>query len=204
MFTGIVEKVSKVEKIDLDIEGARLFFHAPFSDTKIGDSIAVNGACLSVVNIKEDLFEVEIMNETLNKTNLKNLKQGDLINLERALKVSSRLDGHIVQGHIDSKSKVLSIKQEGFSCKIEFEGDTYYIVQKGSITVNGVSLTVCASNKNSFIVSLIPQTLESTNLQNLKVGDIVNIEYDIIGKYIEKFIIEKKEITLEFLQENGF
>ncbi len=204
MFTGIVEKVSQVEKFELDLEGAKLYFRAPFFDTKLGDSIAVNGACLSVVEISGDLFAVEIMNETLNKTNLKNLAKGDLINLERALKLGSRLDGHLVSGHIDLISEIISIKDDGFSKRIKFLAPTQLIVDKGSITINGVSLTVANTNKDDFSVCLIPKTLESTNLKNLKIGDIVNIEYDIIGKYIQKFTNQKEEITYEFLDKNGF
>lgn len=206
MFTGLVEKISKVKDISFNSNGAKIFFEADFDDVKLGDSIAINGVCLSVTSINNNIFCADIMNETLNISSLKNLKKGDEINLERAMKLSSRLDGHIVSGHIDCISKVKKITQDGFSKRIVFDCNTDLIIKKGSIAINGVSLTVSDVNDNEFEVSLIPQTLNDTNLKNLKIGDIVNIEYDIFAKYIKKFISknEKKEITLEFLKENGF
>lgn len=206
MFTGIVEKISKVESFNLTQKGANISFFAPFKDTRLGDSIAINGVCLSITSIKDDLFSADIMRETLNLTNLKNLKKGDEINLERALKINSRLDGHIVSGHIDTIASVKSINQDGFSKRIKFYSNTDLIILKGSIAINGVSLTVSGVEEGCFEVSLIPTTLNDTNLKNLKIGDIVNIEYDMFAKYIQKFMQkpQKKEITLEFLKENGF
>lgn len=206
MFTGIVEKVSSIKDISFSPMGAKISFMADFCNTKLGDSIAINGVCLSVTSIKNNLFEADIMLETLNTSNLKNLKKGDLINLERALGVNSRFDGHIVSGHVDNVAKVTNITLEGFSKRIEFTSDSDLIVHKGSIAINGVSLTVSRVFKDGFEVSLIPTTLDNTNLKNLKIGDIVNIEYDLFAKYIKKFLQEpqKKEITLDFLKENGF
>ena len=205
MFTGIIEKISQVENISYSSQGAKVSFRAPFYDINTGDSIAVNGACLSVVNIEGDLFEMDIMPETLNHTNLKNLKNGDLINLERALKVNSRLNGHIVLGHIDTTAVVKNISLDGFSKIIGFNSDTDLIILKGSITINGVSLTVSRVEENYFEVSIIPITQNETNLNNLKIGDIVNIEYDVLAKLIKKFTQKKDEnITFDFLKENGF
>ena len=205
MFTGLVEKISKVKDISFNSNGAKIFFEADFDDVKLGDSIALNGVCLSVTSINNNIFCADIMNETLNISSLKNLKKGDEINLERAMKLSSRLDGHIVSGHIDCISKVKKITQDGFSKRIVFDCNTDLIIKKGSIAINGVSLTVSDVNDNEFEVSLIPQTLNDTNLKNLKIGDIVNIEYDLFAKYIQKYCSKKQNnITLEFLRENGF
>lgn len=205
MFTGLVEKISKVKDISFNLNGAKIFFEADFDDVKLGDSIALNGVCLSVTSINNNVFCADIMNETLNISSLKNLKKEDEINLERAMKLSSRLDGHIVSGHIDCISKVKKITQDGFSKRIVFDCNTDLIIKKGSIAINGVSLTVSDVKENEFEVSLIPQTLNDTNLKNLKIGDIVNIEYDLFAKYIQKFCSKKQNnITLEFLRENGF
>ena len=210
MFTGLIETIGKVEVFSISTLGAKIKIKinnfCDFSDVKIGDSISINGVCLSVVSIDQPFFEAEVMKETLNVTNLKYLKKGDEVNLERALKINSRLDGHIVSGHIDLAAKVKSIKQEGFSKKIVFLCNSDLIIKKGSIAINGVSLTVSDIGVDFFEVSLIPETLKSTNLKNLKIGDIVNIEYDLFAKYIKKFVVGSKEekITLEFLKENGF
>ncbi len=207
MFTGLIEKVSKVENIVLNSLGAKIYFKADFDDSKIGDSIAINGVCLTVTSIENNLFSADIMKESLNVSNLKNLKKNDEINLERALKLSSRLDGHIVTGHIDTCAKVREIKQDGFSKRLRLDCCSDLIVLKGSIAINGVSLTVSDLYEDGFEVSLIPTTLDKTNLKNLKIGDIVNIEYDLLGKYVRKFLpfYEKKsKITLDFLKENGF
>ena len=204
MFTGLIEQTSKVENIVVTSNGAKITFSADFDDVKIGDSIALNGACLSITNIENNSFSADIMKETLNLTNLKNLHKGDIINLERAMSVNSRFQGHIVSGHIDCCASVKNIFQDGFAKRMELICNTDLIVQKGSIAINGVSLTVTEVKNNSFEVSLIPETIKNTNLAILKIGDIVNIEYDILGKYIQKFTHPKKEITLEFLKENGF
>ena len=149
---------------------------------------------------------VDVMKETLNLTNLKNLKKGDIVNLERAMKLNSRLDGHLVSGHIDTTATVKAINNDGFSKRVEFDCDSNLIILKGSICVNGVSLTVSKILSCGFEVSLIPATTENTNLNHIKTGDIVNIEYDLIGKYIKKFVGSgsKTPITEDFLKENGF
>ncbi len=205
MFTGLIEKIAIVENLSINSLGAKLSVKANFSDTKIGDSIATNGVCLTVCDIKNDILSFDIMKQTLNNSNLENLKKGDFVNLERAMSIASRFDGHFVSGHIDCTAKVKSIVQDGFSKKIQFECNSDLIIEKGSIAINGVSLTVSNLFDFGFEVSLIPQTLEKTNLSALKVGDSVNIEYDVIGKYIQKFTTKKEsKITLEFLKENGF
>ena len=206
MFTGLIEKTIEIENFSVDSRGAKLSYEACFDDVKIGDSIAVNGACLTVCDIKNSLIYSDVMPETLEISNLKNLKKGDLVNLERAMSIKDRLEGHIVSGHIDCCAKVNSVKKDGFSKRVEFLCDSSLIILKGSIAINGVCLTVSKVFEYGFEVSLIPSTIENTNLKNLKIGDIVNIEYDILGKYIKKFLKdnEKPKLTLEFLRENGF
>lgn len=208
MFTGLVEKVSSVISYSKTSKGAIVSFGVDetFYDVKIGDSIALNGVCLTVVEFKNNIICADIMNETLETSNLKFLKTGDKINLERAMKANSRFDGHIVSGHIDTIAKIHSIKPDGFSKRVEIEAKTDLIIQKGSITINGVSLTVSKVDNKLFEVSLIPKTQAETNLSDLKKGDIVNIEYDILGKYIHKFITQKEKfkITEEYLVSHGF
>lgn len=206
MFTGLIEKISSIKNITFTSNGANISFEADFENVEIGNSIAVNGVCLTITSIKNNIFSADIMKETLNITNLKNLKINDEINLERAMKLSNRLDGHIVSGHIDTTATVKNIIQDGFSKRISFNCNTDLIIKKGSIAINGTSLTVCDVSKDFFEVSLIPETLKKTNLKNLKCGDVVNIEYDLFAKYIQKFSQnkEKSNLTFEFLKENGF
>lgn len=206
MFTGLIEKVAKLKNIVLTHQGAVLSIENPFDDVKLGDSVAINGACLTVSKMENNVLYFDVMRETLNLTNLKDLKADDEVNLERALLVTSRLDGHVVSGHVDCISAVKEIADDGFSKRVEFNCDSSLIIKKGSIAVNGVSLTVVDVFENGFSVSLIPTTFEKTNLKNLKIGDIVNIEYDVIAKYINKFTKneENSKITMEFLKENGF
>lgn len=206
MFTGLIEEISSIKNIVFTSNGANISFEADFENIKIGDSIAINGVCLTITSIKNNIFSADIMKETLNITNLKTLKINDEINLERAMKLSDRLDGHIVSGHIDTTAIVNSIIQDGFAKRITFKCNTDLIIKKGSIAINGTSLTVSNVSENFFEVSLIPETLKKTNLKNLKNGDIVNIEYDLFAKYIQKFNQNKEnsKLTFEFLKENGF
>lgn len=209
MFTGLIEKIGKVENFSLNSLGANITFKADFNDIKLGSSIAINGVCLSITSINGHTFSADIMKETLNLTNLSRLKKGDLINLERAMSTNSRFDGHIVQGHIDTIAKVRNIMQDGFAKKISFICNNELIIKKGSIAINGVSLTVSDVFKDGFEVSLIPTTLNETNLSNLKQDDFVNIEFDVLGKYLYNFLNKTKnenkfKITKEFLIENGF
>ena len=208
MFTGLIEKTVKFLDFSLSSKGGVLRVENVFDDDlKIGDSIATNGCCLTLTKKTTSELFFDVMIESLSISNLKNLKKGDVVNLERAMKLTDRLDGHIVTGHIDTISKLKKITQDGLSKRLEFSCDTSLIVQKGSIAINGVSLTVSQLFEDGFEVSLIPETKTKTNLDNLKIGDIVNIEYDILAKYIQRMFKnnkEKKEITLEFLKENGF
>ncbi len=208
MFTGIVENSGKIKSIEKTLLGAKFEICAKFENPpKIGDSVSINGACQTITKIAQDDFEVETMNETLKLTNFGNLKVGDTVNLELAMSASGRFGGHFVSGHIDGVAKVLSITADGFSNILRFEYPERYIIQKGSICVEGVSLTVTGVGENFFEVSIIPHTIENTTLKSLKIGDIVNIETDMLGKYVEKFISlddNKSNITEEFLKEHGF
>ena len=205
MFTGLIEAKGKVKTIDLTQNGAKISISAPFSDVQIGESISINGACQSVTHFDGSSFTVDSMNETLRLTNLKNLKVGDFVNLERALTLSSRLGGHYVTGHIDTTSKLIQKRRDGISNIYKFEcNNTKYIVLKGSICVNGISLTVSNVADNYFEVSVIPITESETNISNLKMGDIVNIEFDILAKYVEKLLNKEKKLDVDFLKECGF
>jgi len=180
-------------------------------DCKIGDSIAVNGACLTVTGRSDNAFTADVMAETLRRTNLEYLKTGDKVNLERSLRPTDRLGGHIVAGHVDDIGKIISLVPEGIATLMSVsvsENITKYIAVKGSICVDGVSLTVTEVTDNSFGVSLIPFTKEITTLGLKRIGDMVNIEVDMLARYIERIMmtyhIEKKEISEEFLREHGF
>jgi len=190
MFTGIIEEVAKVQDLERERTNLHLSINAKFSQAlKIDQSVAHNGVCLTVVAIKDDVFKVTAINETLEKTNLKNLKIGDEINLERGMVLGERLDGHLVQGHVDQTAKCIEKKAQDGSYIFTFEYDpklNNITIEKGSITVNGVSLTVVNSKKNSFSVAIIPYTLENTTFKNLKEGNLVNLEFDVIGKYVKR------------------
>ena len=191
MFTGIIESIGILRRIRKEESNLRFSIECPFSvELKIDQSIANNGVCLTVVLVSENMFDVIAIDETLNRSNLGLLKIGDSINLERCLKVNDRLDGHIVQGHIDTMAKVTAINSRNGSWLVSFyyENEKYITVEKGSICINGVSLTVVDSEKNNFSVAIIPYTWEHTTFNKLVVGDFVNVEFDILGKYIAKII----------------
>ena len=199
MFTGIIEEVGKVAVLNKEHNNLQITIEASFTkELKVDQSIAHNGVCLTVVNVEDDHYTVTAIKETLDRTNLGYLKVGDKINLERCVKISDRLDGHIVQGHIDLTAICESINDENGSYLLTFQyndsfkeipsGKTNVTVEKGSVCVNGVSLTVVESKSNSFSVAIIPYTYKQTNFHTLKSGDVVNIEFDIIGKYVEKLI----------------
>ena len=214
MFTGIIEEVGYIKNILKTSQGARFTVSVSFAgDVKLGDSVAINGICSTVVSKTNDTIDVEYSNHTLNITNLNTIKQNSSVNLERALKITDRLDGHFVTGHVDAVTKLISIEDEGFSKKISFEipsGLSNQIVKKGSITIDGISLTVSDLSDTFFSVTIIPHTLSNTTLITKKVGDFVNIETDILGKYVEKILVlknnthTKSNITEEFLIEKGF
>ena len=190
MFTGIIETLGVINKIEKEQENVHVFIKSDFTDElKIDQSVAHNGVCLTVVSIEDSIYKVTAIKETLDKTSLSNWQEGNAVNLERGMKLGARLDGHIVQGHVDQTGKCIDIK--------DAEGSTYYTfqydsslnnitIEKGSITVNGVSLTVVNSKRNEFSVAIIPYTKEHTTFQFLQKGDIVNLEFDVIGKYVTR------------------
>ena len=192
MFTGIIEATGKVEKIERSGSNIHFTLSCPFtSDLKIDQSLAHNGCCLTVVEINDNQYVVTAIDETLEKTNLGNWQVGTEVNLERCMKFDGRLDGHIVQGHVDKTAKVVSIENKDGSFLITFEYDeegNFVTVPQGSITVNGISLTVAKSEDLRFSVAIIPYTWEFTNMKNLKINDKINLEFDIIGKYIAKLM----------------
>lgn len=213
MFTGIVEETGIVKNFSKSANTAEIIVQCKkvLDGTKLGDSISINGVCQTVVEIQPNTFRVQVSDETLSITNLKSLKSGDTVNLERALTLNSRLGGHIVSGHIDCCGKILNIQKYSDFYNIEFEipeHQTKYIVNKGSITINGISLTVAKISDNKVSTAIIPHTFENTNLSKLNTGDYVNIETDILAKYVEKILSAKdnnnSNIDMKFLQENGF
>ena len=192
MFTGIIEETGSVKALKKEGSNLHITVEASFTDElKTDQSIAHNGVCLTVVNINDDNYTVTAIKETLDRSNLQYLSAGDLINLERCVKVTARLDGHIVQGHVDRTAKCKSIKELNGSWLMTFEYNNAkknVVVEKGSVCVNGVSLTVVESKSKSFSVAIIPHTYTHTNFHTLKRGDMVNLEFDIIGKYVAKFL----------------
>ncbi|HRH55199.1 MAG TPA: riboflavin synthase [Chitinophagales bacterium] len=190
MFTGIIETVGEV--VNLHREAGNLFItmnSAIGNELTVDQSVAHNGVCLTVVKTHQTQHVVTAIEETLSKTNLGNLHVGDLVNLERCLQMGGRLDGHIVQGHVDGKAKLLSVLEQNGSYVLTFEIDVVFrnlIVEKGSICLNGISLTLINVTDNTFAVAIIPYTWEHTNIQTLKIGDEANVEFDIIGKYVNR------------------
>ncbi|MBU5483641.1 riboflavin synthase [Clostridium sp. MSJ-11] len=217
MFTGIIEEIGKVKAIKKGQHSASITIQSlkVIEDVKLGDSICTNGVCLTVTAFTKEDFTVDVMPETMRKSNLKDLSIGSQVNLERALKVSDRLGGHIVSGHIDGRGRIRGFKKEDNAIWITVEAPVEilkYVIYKGSITIDGVSLTVAHVDNSEFKVSVIPHTGEETILLMKKLGDEVNLECDIIGKYVEKlmhFNDERKNygessINLNYLSENGF
>ncbi len=191
MFTGIIENTGTLVSTSKEGMNVRLRINCPFTDElKIDQSVAHNGICLTVVAITGNTYEVVAIEETLKRTNLRLLQTGDIINLERCMKVGDRLDGHIVQGHVDTVAKVTQIitMQGSWLIHFSYDDSKYITVEKGSVCVNGVSLTVVDSGEKTFSVAIIPYTFEHTNFKNLTVGGTVNIEFDIVGKYIARLV----------------
>ncbi|MEG6570681.1 riboflavin synthase [Thermoanaerobacterium thermosaccharolyticum] len=206
MFTGIIEEIGKVKMIQRgDITKIAIECEKVLDGTAIGDSIAVNGVCLTVTNVGKNLFTADLMRETLKSSNLGDLKIGSMVNLERALSISGRLNGHIVTGHVDTVGTIVNknriMNSNVFKIKID-ERYSKYVVSKGSIAVDGISLTVVEALASYFTVSVIPHTELNTTLNFKRIGDSVNIEVDILSKYAEKLLLKKgiKELVLE----NGF
>ncbi|MCX5854192.1 MAG: riboflavin synthase [Deltaproteobacteria bacterium] len=209
MFTGIVESIGSVKKITRHGDDAVLEIDTSMNldEVNIGDSIAVSGACLTVTRKAAGTFAADVSAETLTRTNLKILKTGDPVNLEKAMRLNSFLGGHLVLGHVDGLGKIVEKTTRSSSINVGVETETdicRLIVEKGSVAVDGVSLTVNRCEKNRFYVNMIPQTAAMTTLGVRKVGDRVNIETDIIGKYVEKLLNPGKGIDMKFLAEHGF
>ncbi|MFH2061114.1 MAG: riboflavin synthase [Pseudomonadota bacterium] len=224
MFTGIIESFGTIKKIESTGEGKQLSIGCDLdlSKTRIGDSIAVNGACLTAVSIEKHLFKVDMAPETVERTTFKTLAIGSRVNIERALKLSDRIDGHLVSGHIDGTGTIASINKKSNAVIVtinilpKLASD---LIEKGSVAIDGISLTINRCSENDFQVSIIPHTALVTTIGLKKVGDQVNIETDMIGKYVKKLLIGssskndafsigksvgKKDISMELLAKNGF
>ncbi|MBU1151239.1 riboflavin synthase [Patescibacteria group bacterium] len=205
MFTGIIKEIGKVTNAEKSGKNLKLKIQTQkiLEDKKIGDSIAINGACSTIVELEDKEFTIEAMPETLEKTNLSLLTKNSQVNLEDSLRMGDRLDGHLVQGHIDGMGEV---KKSGQILQISFPKKlAQYLALKGSITINGVSLTISGLTENSLSVDLIPHTLKETNLSKLKTGNKVNLEIDTIARYLKSLLDNKeKETKYEYLTERGF
>ena len=211
IFTGIIEEIGRLADIkkEKDLYTLKISCKKVLEGTKRGDSIATNGVCLTVTELGDDFYKAEVMVETINSTNFNTLSLGEPLNLERALSPSKRLDGHIVQGHVDGVGEIINILKRGHEIvyRIKFDSDNFkYIAEKGSIALDGISLTVSKVGENYFEVSIIPTTIADTNLASKKLGEKINIETDIIGRYVYNFVNTKEasKITKNFLLENGF
>ncbi|MDF9411281.1 riboflavin synthase [Brevibacillus laterosporus] len=223
MFTGIIEEVGTITGFLASQKAGSLHINARLvvEGSKIGDSIAVNGVCLTVTELTANGFVVDVMPETLKRTNLGELRNGERVNLERAMSIGDRLGGHLVSGHVDGKGKILSKRQNENAILFEIEAGAdiqRYLIPQGSITVDGISLTVVAIKANSFSVSVIPHTAAVTTLGKKQVGNCVNLENDVIGKYVERLLAsqgsllhslhsarnKQHSVTESFLRDNGF
>ncbi len=214
MFTGIIEEIGTISAIIRGRVSASLTIKAQLvnSDLSIGDSINTNGTCLTVTEFNTNSFTVDVMAETMRRTNLDLLKSGSHVNLERALQLSDRLGGHMLSGHIDGIGTITQINQEEIATWFTISADKEilkYVIKKGSVAIDGISLTVADLTDSSFRISIIPHTAKETTLLSKKAGEVVNIENDLTAKYIEKFITGKKEeikqnIDIGFLKDNGF
>ena len=210
MFTGIIEEIGTVEQIVTGTKSCSIKIRANkiLSDAHIGDSIAVNGVCLTVTDFKESYFTADVMPETMRRTSLGQLAKGSRVNLERAMQSGGRFGGHIVSGHIDGTGTIIGMTRDDNAVWVKIaaeRGITKYIVEKGSAALDGISLTIADVTADSFAFSIIPHTAAQTTLLNRKIGDKINIECDIIGKYVEKLTQHSNEgITEDFLRKYGF
>ncbi len=216
MFTGIIEEIGTIQELRLSGDGAMLSIGARITppSLKIGDSIAVNGVCLTATHASNGSFSCDISAETLRLSSFKQARQGARVNLERSLTLGDRLGGHFVQGHVDGVGRLVAKNRsgEGWEMSFDFPHELErFLVYKGSITVDGISLTISSLGKNTFSVAVIPHTLESTNFNQLGIGDLVNLETDILGKYFERFfqlgLIQREnssKMTVEYLKDQGF
>lgn len=216
MFTGIVEEVGKIKSIKMGAKSAIITIQADkiMEDIHLGDSIAANGVCLTVTAFDKNSYSVDVMHETLRRTNLGSLKSGSRVNLERAMAADGRFGGHIVAGHIDDTGTIISMEKDDNAIWITIQTIPQvlkYIVEKGSIAIDGISLTVARVDAKEFAVSVIPHTGSNTTLLEKKPGDTVNLETDMVGKYVEKLLRYDEEekavpsgITMDFLKNHGF
>jgi riboflavin synthase len=215
MFTGLIEEIGILQSIAKGAKSAQLTISADkvLQDIKLGDSISTNGVCLTVIRFSNQSFVVDVMPETMRRSNLKNLKPGSKVNLERALKLGDRLGGHIVSGHIDGVGQINAIEEEDNATWVTIKSEAEimkYIIEKGSIAIDGTSLTVAYTDRESFKVSIIPLTRDETTLLSKKIGDEVNLECDMVGKYIERLTMFHNDnhhgstMDMNFLRENGF
>ena len=191
MFTGIIENLSEIKEINKEGDNLSISLISEITnELKIDQSLSHNGVCLTVVDINNNIYKVTAIKETILKSSIKNWRIGDIINIERAMKLGDRLDGHMVQGHVDQTATCTKISEENGSWYFyfEYQKSNNLTIEKGSISINGVSLTIVESMDNGFSVAIIPYTYENTNFKNIQVGDLVNIEFDMIGKYIQKII----------------
>ena len=191
MFTGIIENMAEVIDVKPNKNNLDITFKSDLlSELKVDQSISHNGVCLTVADISNETYLVNVVKETIDKSNFDSIRVGDMVNVERSMMLNDRLDGHIVQGHVDQIAECVSIDEQGGSYVITFKykKSENITVEKGSICVNGISLTVCNSKENTFSVAIIPYTWDNTNLKNINVGDTVNLEFDIVGKYIAKLL----------------
>jgi riboflavin synthase len=197
MFTGLIADIGSVERVEAVAEGSRLRVRTKLAaELAAGDSIAVNGACVTAASVDEGAFEADVMNQTLQRTSLGPLEAGAAVNLELALRAGDRLGGHLVQGHVDGTGRVVSVADDGFARRLDIEvpaGLRRYIVERGSVTVDGVSLTVAALTDNGFEVSLVPETLERTTLGEAAIDRIVNLEVDVLARYVESLMSRFEE-----------
>lgn len=216
MFTGIIEEIGVISSVQKGAKSSSLAILGDqiFDDLKIGDSVAVNGVCLTVTSLLKGIFTADVMNETLSRSNLGDLKNGSKVNLERAMQAGDRFGGHIVSGHIDGTGQIINKTRDDNAVWLTISAPSRimrYIIEKGSITIDGISLTVARTDERSFAVSIIPHTGKATTLLSKNVGQTVNLENDIVGKYIERFVCPQNEsveqtrgITMEFLANAGF
>ncbi|MEA3424540.1 MAG: riboflavin synthase [Bacillota bacterium] len=215
MFTGLIEEIGEVDKVAKGAKSAQITIKSKkvLEDIKLGDSISTNGVCLTVVKFDKNSFVVDVMPETMRRSNLRNVKSGSKVNLERAMKLGDRLGGHIVSGHVDGIGIIKSIDEEDNATWVAIEASSdvmKYMIDKGSATIDGISLTIAEVEDKVFKVSIIPTTKGETTLLDKHIGDELNIECDVVGKYIERFMIfsqeetSKNSIDINFLKENGF
>lgn len=217
MFTGIIEEIGQVLSIEKRQKSARITIscHTVLQDSKLGDSIALNGVCLTATNLTKSSFTADVMAETMRRSSLGGLKTGSFVNLERAMAANGRFGGHMVSGHIDGVGTISALRQEENATWVTVTTQPHilkYIVEKGSIAIDGVSLTVAYVDEAMFQISMIPHTAKETTLLKKGIGSVVNLECDVIGKYVEKLLLpqlqsqqkEKSQITKDFLQQHGY